>query len=117
MSHYIIFIYIYIYGQGPLHVPLYIDGVAMHGVARMSRMSIDDVEKVCMSWRTLCMESLCRMIVSIRFAILHLVLYASLYPPASVPSSRGREDARTDGRLHGWMDGEACRRTYIVRNS
>ena len=36
------------------------------------------------------METLCRMIVSIRFAILHLFLYASLYPPASVPSPRGR---------------------------
>ena len=34
------------YGQGPHHVPLYIDGVAMHGVARMSRMPIDVVEKV-----------------------------------------------------------------------
>ena len=38
----------------------------------------------------LCMESQCRMIVSIRFAILHLFLYASLYPPASVPSPHGR---------------------------
>ena len=38
----------------------------------------------------LCMESQCRMIVSIRFAILHLFLYASLYPPASVLSGWGR---------------------------
>ena len=37
-------------------------------------------------WSELCMESQCRMIVSIRFAILHLFLYASLYPPASVLS-------------------------------
>jgi hypothetical protein len=36
------------------------------------------------------MESQCRMIVSKRFAILHLFIYASLYPPASVSSPRGR---------------------------
>ena len=38
------YIYVYVYGQGPHHVPLYIDGVAMHGVARVSRMPMDVVE-------------------------------------------------------------------------
>jgi hypothetical protein len=41
-------------------------------------------------WSELYMESQCRMIVFIRFAILHLFIYASLYPPASVSSPRGR---------------------------
>ena len=38
--------------------------------------------------RSVCVESLCCMIVSIRFAILVPFLYASLYPPASVPRMR-----------------------------
>ena len=54
------YIYVYVYGQRPHHVPLDINGVAMHGVARVSRMLMDVVENAygCRggryAWRILC---------------------------------------------------------------
>ena len=105
MSQYIIFsykcIYIYIY----IYIYIWAGTSSCPIIHRWSRyawscMGVENAYGCCwgclwMSWRSLCMrsvcvESLCCMIVSIRFAILHLFLYASLYPPASVLSGWGR---------------------------
>ena len=64
-----------------------------------------DGECLWMSWSLLCMrsqcvESLCCMIVYIRFAILHLFIYASLYAPAPASSPRGRSCVGVSRDLH-----------------
>jgi hypothetical protein len=121
MPHYIIFIYIYIYTH--IYIYIWAGTSSCPIIHRWSRYAwsckgVENAYGCCreclwMSWRSLCIQSLCCMIVSIRFAILHLFLYASLYPPASVPSPRGRSTCVSvfltlASSLHSAWDGCPC---------
>ena len=124
MSHYIIWIFMYIYIYIYIHIYKLISNTSwaegrpciFYVCVREIRMTTRSLCLPCFSWAEydacrfswaeddlwseLYMESQCRMIVFIRFAILHLFIYASLYPPASVLSGWGRLTCVSVSRDH-----------------
>ena len=104
--------YIHIYIYTYIYIYIYINRYLTRLGRRLGQLSMVaglwsqmDGECLWMSWSLLCMrsqcvESLCCMIVYIRFAILHLFIYASLYPPAPASSPRGRSCVGVSRDLH-----------------